>query len=46
MAASADIFWREIVLPADKSTIATWPREVSHTVINLSDSRVEKPNLM
>jgi hypothetical protein len=45
MAASAEIFWRETVLPADKSTMAIWPWPVSHTVMNFSDSIEHDPNL-
>lgn len=45
IAASAEIFWRETVLPADRSTMAIWDCPVSHTVINLSDSIEHDPNL-
>ncbi len=45
IAASAEIFWRDTVLPADKSTIAIWDWPVSQTVINLSDSMEHDPSL-
>lgn len=45
IAASAEIFWRDTVLPADKSTMAIWDWPVSQTVINLSDSMEHDPNL-
>ena len=43
IAASADMVWRVIELPADKSMIATWPG--SQHVMNLSLSSVHEPNL-
>jgi hypothetical protein len=45
MAASADIFWRETELPAERSTMAICDCPVSQTVINLSDSMEQEPNL-
>jgi hypothetical protein len=47
MAASAEIFCLVMVLPADKSTMAICcaPAADSHTVMNLSDSMEQEPNL-
>ena len=48
IAASADILCLVIVLPALRSTMATCatPSAVSQTVINLSDSNEQLPNLI
>ena len=48
IAASADIFCRVTVLPAAISTMATCatPSTVSQTVMNLSDSKEQEPNLI
>lgn len=46
MAASAEIFWRVMLFPADISTMAIWDCPVSQTVINLSDSKEHDPNLI
>lgn len=46
MAASADIFCLVTVFPAERSTMAICWRAVSQTVMNLSDSNVQEPNLI